>query len=62
MAVYSHSKIETYEKCKLKFKYRYIDKIIPDIPKSIEAHLGSIVHATLEWFYNKRMEKEQQNK
>jgi putative RecB family exonuclease len=51
MAVYSHSKLETFEQCKLKFKYRYIDKIIPEIAKSIEAHLGSVVHKTLEWLY-----------
>jgi len=51
MAVYSHSKIETFEQCKLKFKYRYIDKIIPEIAKSIEALLGDVVHKTLEWLY-----------
>ncbi len=51
MVFYSHSKIETFEQCRLKFKYRYIDKIIPEIAKSIEAHLGDIVHKTLEWLY-----------
>lgn len=51
MVFYSHSKIETFEQCKLKFKYRYLDKIIPKIAKSIEAHLGEIVHRTLEWLY-----------
>lgn len=56
-SIYSHSKIETFEQCKLKFKYRYIDKIIPEIAKSIEAHLGSMVHETLEWLYVKVMEK-----
>jgi RecB family exonuclease len=53
MTVYSYSRLETFEKCKLKFKYRYIDKIIPEIPKSIEAHLGTVVHSTLEWLYIK---------
>lgn len=57
MPVYSHSKLETFEQCRLKFKYRYIDKIIPDIPKSIEAHLGDIVHQTLEWLYTQVMKK-----
>jgi len=52
MAVYSYSKIDTFEKCKLKYKYKYIDKIIPKIPKSIEAYLGSCTHETLEWLYN----------
>jgi CRISPR/Cas system-associated exonuclease Cas4 (RecB family) len=51
MGEYSYSKLETFEKCRLKYKYRYIDKIIPDIPKSIEAHLGTTVHETLEWIY-----------
>ena len=51
MPVYSNSKIETFEQCRLKFKYRYIDKIIPEIAKGIEAHLGSVVHKTLEWLY-----------
>jgi putative RecB family exonuclease len=49
--IYSHSRLETFEKCRLKFKYRYIDKIIPEIGTSIEAHLGSVVHSTLEWLY-----------
>ncbi len=48
---YSHSRLSTFEQCPLKFKYRYIDKIYPDIEKSIEAHLGSCVHDTLEWLY-----------
>jgi DNA helicase-2/ATP-dependent DNA helicase PcrA len=51
MVIYSYSKLETFEKCRLKFKYRYIDKIIPEITTSIEAHLGTIVHEALEWFY-----------
>jgi putative RecB family exonuclease len=51
MTIYSYSRLETFEQCRLKFRYRYIDKIIPKIPKSIEAHLGTIVHETLEWLY-----------
>lgn len=57
MAVYSHSKLETFEQCRLKFKYRYIDKIIPEVPKGIEAHLGEVVHKTLEWLHMEIMEK-----
>ena len=52
MAIYSHSKISTYEQCPFKYKLRYIDKILPEIEKTIEAHLGSVVHNTLEWIYN----------
>jgi putative RecB family exonuclease len=49
--VYSYSRLTTFEQCNLKFKFRYIDKIIPKLEKSIEAHLGSTVHSTLEWLY-----------
>jgi putative RecB family exonuclease len=51
MKIYSHSKLGTFEQCPLKYKFRYIDKIIPEIEKSIEAHLGDIIHLTLEWLY-----------
>jgi len=51
MAKYSHSKISTFEQCPFRFKLRYIDKIKPEIEKSIEAHLGTAVHDTLEWIY-----------
>ncbi len=52
MAMYSHSKLSTFEQCRYKYKLRYIDKIKPEIEKSIEAHLGTCVHDTLEWIYN----------
>lgn len=55
--IYSHSRLETFENCRLRFKYKYLDKIVPEIPKGIEAHLGSMVHETLEWLYKKVMEK-----
>lgn len=52
MPTFSHSRLSTFEQCKLKYKFRYIDKIIPDIEKTIESHLGSVVHSVLEWLYN----------
>lgn len=52
MAVYSHSKLCTFEQCPLKYKFRYIDKIKPAIEETIESHLGKAVHDTLEWIYN----------
>ena len=52
MTTYSHSRLNTFEQCPLKFKYRYIDKIKPEIEKTIEAHLGNVVHDSLEWLYN----------
>ena len=57
MPVFSHSKLSTFEQCKLKYKFRYIDKIIPDIDKTIESHLGSVVHSTREWIYNEVKKK-----
>ena len=56
MTVYSHSRIAAYEKCPLSYKYRYIDKIKPEIPFiGIEAHMGTCVHSALEHLY--RMQK-----
>lgn len=56
MAVYSHSKISTFEQCPLKYKLRYIDKIII-VERSIESFLGEIIHSSLEWLYNSVKEK-----
>lgn len=55
--VYSHSRLSTFEQCALRYKFRYIDKIVPEIEKTIEAHLGSVVHKTLEWLYSEVKEK-----
>lgn len=52
MAIYSHSRLSTFEQCPAKFKYRYVDKISPDHEQSIEGFLGNKVHDTLEWIYN----------
>ena len=37
MAIYSHSKIGTYESCPQKYKFHYVDKIKGDI-ESVEAN------------------------
>ncbi len=57
MPLYSHSRLSTFEKCPKKFKFRYLDRIIPPLEKSIETHLGKIVHETLEWLYLQVKEK-----
>ena len=49
--IYSHSKLSSFEQCKLKYKFRYIDKIIPETEQNIEGFLGGMVHETLEWVY-----------
>ncbi|MBW2970867.1 PD-(D/E)XK nuclease family protein [Candidatus Woesearchaeota archaeon] len=51
MATYSHSRLSTFEQCKLKYKYQYIDKIKTEIVTSIEAYMGDICHQVLEQLY-----------
>lgn len=55
MVTYSHSRLSAFEQCPLKFKFKYIDRLIPDIKQSIEGFLGNKVHETLEWVYNESM-------
>jgi len=50
-ALYSHSRLSTFEQCPLKFKFAYIDKIETEIEETIEAFLGSRVHEALEKLY-----------
>jgi putative RecB family exonuclease len=47
---YSHSKLQSYQQCPQKYKFRYIDEIPPPI-RSIELHLGDSVHRALEQLY-----------
>ena len=49
---YSNSKLETFDQCKLKYKFQYIDKIKVDIPTTIEAFLGNKVHEALQKLYS----------
>lgn len=51
MKKYSNSKIQTFDNCRLKYKYKYIDKKDPVVPQTIEAFLGDKVHRTLEKLY-----------
>lgn len=58
MAIYSHSKITTFENCPYQYKLKYIDKKEVEISTTIEAFLGDIVHKTLEKLYkNKKFMK-----
>lgn len=50
MAVFSHSRIDTYLTCPKKYEFCYIAKI-PRGPSGIEAFMGSRVHEALEWLY-----------
>jgi RecB family exonuclease len=51
MTRYSHSRIKTFENCPYQYKLQYIDRIMPDIPSSIEAFMGCLVHAAMEKLY-----------
>lgn len=54
MAKYSHSQIQTYLSCPLKFCYEKIEKIKPDIPnESLTLVLGTATHKALEELYKK---------
>ena len=52
MAIYSNSKLSTFEQCRFKYKLSYIDNVKMDIPDTVEAFMGSKVHETLEKLYN----------
>ena len=48
--MYSNSRIETFEQCPRKYKFRYIENIRTD-QEGIEAFVGKRVHETLEKLY-----------
>jgi putative RecB family exonuclease len=50
MAVFSHSRIDTYQTCPKKYEFAYLIKA-PRGPDGIEAFTGSRVHDALEWLY-----------
>ena len=50
--IYSHSRLSSFEQCPLKYKFRYIDHLEPEVEQTIEGFLGNMVHETLEWIYN----------
>jgi len=51
MTNYSNSRISMFEQCKYKYKLQYIDKVKVDIPNTIEAFMGDLVHKSLEKLY-----------
>jgi len=51
MATYSHSRVSCFENCPYQYKLRYIDRIKPESPTTIEAFMGSMVHESLEHLY-----------
>ena len=52
MAVYSHSRLETFRKCPRQFYYKYVAKLpLEDAPEQIATFLGSRCHEALEQLY-----------
>ncbi len=51
MTAYSHSRISTFENCPYAYKLKYIDKKKPEVPTTIEAFMGDVVHQALEYLY-----------
>lgn len=48
--MYSNSRLETFEQCPRKYKFRYVDNLRTD-SEGIEAFVGKRVHETLEKLY-----------
>lgn len=56
MPTYSHSRLSTFEKCPLKYKYTYIEKIpLEARQETVEAFMGKRVHETLCKLYADRI-------
>jgi putative RecB family exonuclease len=51
--VYSHSRLSSFEKCPLQYRFRYIDRIKRDT-QGIEAFMGSRVHEAVEHAYREK--------
>ncbi len=51
MAVYSNSKVSTFENCPYQYKLSYIEKPEVDVSETIETFMGKKVHETLEKLY-----------
>lgn len=58
MAIYSHSKLSSYETCPYQYKLKYVDKVKVDIPTTIEAFMGNMVHQALEKLYQNKKFKQ----
>jgi len=57
---FSASQINTYLMCPRKYRYRYIDKRVPEHRAAAMA-FGSAVHTAIEWWGSKRIEGQENN-
>jgi len=51
MKQFSHSKLQTYERCPLQYKFQYLTNLKAKHENTVEAFMGSRVHGALELLY-----------
>ena len=51
---FSHSGLQSFQKCPAQFQFRYINKIYKK-DEGVEAFMGKRVHETLEYLYNQKL-------
>jgi putative RecB family exonuclease len=56
MAVYSHSRLASYETCPMQYRLRYVDLIDVERRETVESFLGRRVHETLQYLYDRLAE------
>ncbi|MBP6086095.1 PD-(D/E)XK nuclease family protein [Patescibacteria group bacterium] len=51
MARLSHSALQTYKQCQLKYRFQYVDKMPVAFDQTVHTLLGNAVHHALEYLY-----------
>lgn len=51
MARFSHSQLQVYKQCQLRYRFQYIDKYQAPFEKTTHTLLGTAVHTALEFLY-----------
>ena len=51
MARFSHSQLQVFKQCQLRYRFQYIDKYEAPFEKTIYTLLGTAVHTALEYLY-----------
>jgi len=57
MSEYSITQVGTFEKCRLQYRFNYVDRI-RRVAEGVEAFLGSRFHETMQWLYRERAFRE----
>lgn len=51
MARFSHSQLQIYKQCPLRYRFQYVDKMPVQFDKTVYTLLGTAVHSALEYLY-----------